>query len=151
MPQTPPGFPKTKQEQAGRVWECKAANPDCTRETPCVSCRGRSNRVSGMRRQHQAKRALEAITGKSAARFASLAGNEENWRLPLRVEAKSGKQTNAAWALYAAAEAQSNAAKAQGDTRVFAAVFQGTRTSDGLFVCRLSELARVVEALLEVE
>jgi hypothetical protein len=143
--------PITKEAQAGRVWSCPAGRDDCTREAPCVSCRGRSNRVSGMRRQAKAQKALKAITGRDPARFATLASNEENGRWPFRYEVKSGAQCGPVWTKYAAVEAQANAAKAEGDPRPLLAIFMGTRTSDGLVVCRLSELARVVEALLDVE
>lgn len=103
-----------------------------------------------MRKQREARKALEAVTGTQAARFATLTGNEENWRLPVRVEVKSGAQCSPVWTKYAAAEAQSNESKAQGDPRPFVGIFMGTRTSDGLLVCRLSELGRVVEALVNL-
>lgn len=103
-----------------------------------------------MRKQREARKALEVVTGKHAARFASLTGNEESWRLPIRVEVKSGLIAQPVWTKFAAAEAQSNASKAEGDVRPFAAVFAGTRTSDSLFVCRMSQLGRVVEGLVEL-
>ncbi len=103
-----------------------------------------------MVKQRQARKALEVVTGTQAARFAGLTGNEETWRLPVRVEVKSGAIAGPVWTKYAAAEAQSNASKATGDTRPFLAIFMGTRTSDGLVVCRLSELGRVVEALVDM-
>ena len=102
-----------------------------------------------MRKQREARKALEALTGAQAARFAGQLGNEEAWSgLPLRIEVKSGAIAGPVWTKYAAAEAQSNASKAIGDTRPFVFVAMGQRTSDGLMVCRLSELARVVEALV---
>jgi len=100
-----------------------------------------------MRKQREARKQLERVTGKKATRFITQAGNEELWRLPIRVEVKSGAWCSPVWTKYAAAEAQAGNAKATGDARPFCFVAMGQRTSDGLFVCRLSELARVVEAL----
>lgn len=102
-----------------------------------------------MRKQREARKALEALTGAEAARFAGQLGNEEAWSgLPLRVEVKSGAIAGPVWTKYAAAEAQAAQSKAIGDVRPFVFIAMGTRTSDGLMVCRLSELARVVEALV---
>lgn len=133
-----------------RPWVCKKGVESCTRTKPCRSCLGARNRRSGMKKQRQARKALEVVTGKHAVQFVTAGGNEENWRLPVICEVKSGKQTDAVWSKYAAAEAQANANKAQGDPRPTTVVFMGTRTSDGLFVCRLSELGRVMEALVEM-
>lgn len=134
-----------------RPWVCRRDDPTCSRKTPCVACRGARNRRSGMRKQREARKALEAVTGKDAARFAGQLGNEESWSgLPLRVEVKSGAIAGPVWTKYAAAEAQSNASKAIGDVRPFVFVAMGQRTTDGLLVCRLSELARVVEALVDL-
>lgn len=102
-----------------------------------------------MRKQREARKALEALTGAQAARFSGQLGNEEAWTgLGLRVEVKSGAVAGPVWTKYAAAEAQSNASKAIGDVRPFVFIAMGTRTTDGLMVCRLSELGRVVEALV---
>jgi hypothetical protein len=150
MTALPEGFPRSKEEQSGRVWVCKAGNDPCSRTAPCRSCLGRRNRRSGMVKQRAARKALEVVTGKQAAQFASLTSNEEGWRLPVRVEVKSGAQCNPVWTKFAATEAQANAAKSAGDARPFLAVFMGTRTSDGLVVCRLSELGRVHEALVDL-
>lgn len=143
----PEGFPKVKGE--GQPWTCRKERDDCTRKKPCPSCQGARNRRSGMRKQREARKALEALTGAEAARFAGQLGNEEAWHgLPLRVEVKSGAIAGPVWTKYAAAEAQSAATKAHGDIRPFVFIAMGQRTSDGLMVCRLSELARVVEALV---
>lgn len=148
MPEVPEGFPRL--EKATRPWECKKGDASCTRTKPCRSCLGRRSRRSGLEKQRQARKALETITGKQAGRFATLTAQEENWRLPVRVEVKSGAQCGPVWTKYAMTEAQSEAAKPSGDPRPFVAVFMGTRTSDGLFVCRLSQLGRVVEALVDL-
>lgn len=134
-----------------RPWACRAKTPaaTCTRETPCASCRGRSNQSTGRQRQRDARKALEHVSGVSAARFWGKLGNEETWHgLPIRVEVKSGAQVGPIWTRYAAAEAQSNAAKAIGDPKPFVMIAIGERTPDGLFICRLSELGRVMEALV---
>lgn len=137
-----------KEDGTGRGWECKHADATCTRKRPCRRCLGARNRRSGMRKQREARKSLERVTGVQANRFLTANGNEENWRLPVRVEVKSGAQTSPVWTKFAAAEAQSAASKATGDGRPFVAVFMGTKTSDGLFVCRLSDLGRVTEALV---
>lgn len=134
-----------------RPWTCKKDVKSCTRSKPCPSCRGARNRRSGMRKQREARKALEALTGAEAAKFVGQLGNEEAWNgLPLRVEVKSGAQVSPIWTKYAAYEAQSEATRARGDVRPFVVVAMGNRTTDGLVVCRLSQLARVVEAVLNV-
>lgn len=141
------GFPRLDKQT--RPWACRREDESCTRTKPCNACRGARNRRSGMRKQREARKALEALTGAEAARFAGQLGNEESWSgLPLRVEVKSGAIAGPVWTKYAAAEAQALQSKAIGDTRPFVFIAMGTRTSDGLMVCRLSELARVVEALV---
>lgn len=148
MPEVPEGFPKL--DKATRPWVCKKDVESCTRTKPCPSCRGRRNRRSGMTKQRQARKHLEVLTGKKAGRFSTQTGNEENWVLPIRVEVKSGAVAGPVWTKFAASEAQAEAVKPHGDPRPFAAVFMGTRTSDGLLVVRLSELERVLDALVEV-
>lgn len=144
-----PGFPR---EKTTREWNCRnkgGPQPDCTRTAPCVSCRGRRSRAGGMKKQRDARKALEAVTGAQAARFVGQLGNEESWSgLPLRVEVKSGAQCGPIWTRYAAAEIQAEANNAIGNTKPFVLVAMGQRTTDGLVVCRLSQLARVVEALV---
>ena len=143
------GFPKL--DKATRPWACRKDDPACTRTKPCKACQGARNRRSGMRKQREARKALEAVTGAEAARFVGQLGNEEAWHgLPLRVEVKSGAIASPVWTKYAAAEAQSAQSKAIGDSRPFVFIAMGTRTSDGLLVCRLSELNRVVEALVNL-
>lgn len=147
--QTQPGFPKVKGET--RPWTCRKDDEACTRTKPCNTCRGARNRRSGMRKQREARKSLEALTGVQAAQFAGQLGNEEAWSgLPLRVEVKSGAVAGPVWTKYAAAEAQAAQSKAIGDVRPFVFIAMGQRTSDGLMVCRLSELARVVEALVNI-
>ncbi len=103
-----------------------------------------------MRKQREARKALEAVTGVDANRFVGALGNEENWRLPLRVEVKSGAQVGPIWTRYIQAETQAEANHAKGDPRPFVMVAMGQRTTDGLLVCRLSQLAAVVEGLVNL-
>lgn len=139
----------SKEEQVNRGWHCKAERDDCTRREPCNSCRGRRNRRSGMAKQRAARKALEVVTGKETARYSTLTSNEEAWRQPVRVEVKSGAQAGPVGTRFLEAEGQSFASKSQGDPRPFAyvAMPKGWGT-DGIFCCRLSELGRVVEALV---
>lgn len=142
-----PGFPKVKGET--RPWLCRKEDATCTRAKPCNTCRGARNRRSGMRKQREARKTLEALTGTQAARFAGQLGNEELWTgLPLRVEVKSGAQTGPIWTRYVLAEAQSEATRAHGDNTPFVMVAMGTRTTDGLVLCRLSKLSDLVHALV---
>jgi hypothetical protein len=147
--EVPEGFPRLDKQT--RPWNCKKGVTTCTREAPCSSCRGRRNRQSGMRKQRDARKALEQLTGAEAARFVGQLGNEESWAgLPLRVEVKSGAQVSPIWTRYAAAEAQSENNRALGDVKPFVMVAMGTRTSDGLVVFRLSQFANVVEAVVNL-
>lgn len=145
----PEGFPR---EKTTREWNCRnkgGPQADCTKQTPCVSCRGRRSQASGRRKQRDARKALEVVTGAPASRFYGQLSNEESWNgLPLRVEVKSGAQCGPIWTRYAAAEIQAEANNAIGNTKPFVLVAMGQRTTDGLVVCRLSQLSRVVEALV---
>lgn len=143
------GFPKLDKQT--RPWSCRKDDEACTRTKPCNTCRGARNRRSGMRKQREARKSLEALTGAQAAQFAGQLGNEEAWSgLPIRVEVKSGAQVGPIWTRYAAAEAQSEATRAIGDTAPFCMVAMGQRTSDGLFICRLSKLGDAVHALVNI-
>ncbi len=105
-----------------RVWNCRRNLPTCTRTKPCAACRGARSRRSGLKKQREARKTIERQTGTQAGRYASQTGNEENWRLSFRVEAKSGKQVQATATLYTKARDQADASKAVGDSRPFAAV-----------------------------
>lgn len=116
-------FPISKEQQTGRVWVCKAGNEPCTRKEPCRSCLGRRNRRSGMTKQREARKSLEALTGAQAARFSGQLGNEESWHgLPFRVEVKSGGVAKPVQTFYDNCEAQSTQNHAIGDRRPFIAV-----------------------------
>lgn len=143
----PDGFPKL--DKSTRPWTCRKQDDTCTRAKPCRSCLGARNRRSGMRKQRDARKALESVTGTTAAQFVGMLGNEESWRLPVRVEVKSGAQAGPIWTRYTAAEQQSDASRSQGDTRPFVFVAMPTGTTDGLMVCRLSALEQITTALLD--
>lgn len=149
MPDVADGFPKLEKQT--KPWTCRRDDTTCTRTKPCNACRGARNRRSGMRKQREARKALQQLTGAEAARFVGQLGNEESWTgLPLRVEVKSGAQVGPVWTKYAAAEEQSETNHAIGDARPFVLVAMGTRTTDGLVVFRLSQFARVVEAVVNL-
>lgn len=142
-------YPISKEEQVGRVWTCKAGNDPCSRQAPCRSCLGRRNRRSGLSKQRKARKALESVTGAQTARFSTLTSNEEAWGQPVRVEVKSGAIAKPVGTRFLLSETQSAASKPHGDPRPFTAIFMPPGWgSDGVFCCRLSELSRVVEALL---
>jgi hypothetical protein len=134
-----------------RLWVCIGDDPDCSKAKPCRRCLGKRSRRRGMDKQRTARKALEALSATDAAKFMGQLGNEESWTgLPLRVEVKSGAQCGPIWTKYAAAEAQSEAARPIGDPKPFVMVAMGTRTSDGLVLVRLSQLGRLVEALVNL-
>jgi hypothetical protein len=143
MPETAPGFPREK-----RPWKCRRDLEDCTRAQPCPSCRGARNRRSGMRKQREARKALEQTSGTIAARFVGQLGAEESWHgLPVRVEVKSGAAAKVVQTKYRLAREQSDASKAIGDCRPFLFVAMPPGTTDGLAVIALSELSALLEAL----
>jgi hypothetical protein len=113
---------------------------------PCINTR---NQRSGKTKQRQARKALEVVTGKQTARYSSLTSNEESWGQPVRVEVKSGAQADPVATRFLASEKQSGQSKRIGDPRPFIAVFMPQQWgSDGIVCCRLSELGKVVEALV---
>lgn len=145
-----PGFPKL--DKVTRPWKYRRDDPTCTRKDPCAADRGARNRRSGMRKQREARKALELVTGAEAARFVGQLGNEEAWHgLPLRLEVKSGLAAKVVATKYLLCEEQSEGNHAIGDPRPFASVHMppGWGT-DGIFSCRLSQLASVVEAIANV-
>ena len=150
MSEVPEGFPRL--DKVTRPWACKAGNVECTRAKPCARCRGARNRRSGMRKQRDARKQLEQITGTFAARFAGQLGNEEAWSgLPVRVEVKSGAQTKPAATRFLAAEQQSETSRPHGDTRPFVCVLSPPNWTDPLVIVRMSNLSAVAAAVLEAD
>ena len=115
-----PGFPKL--DKATRPWKCRRDDPTCTRAKPCRADLGARSRRSGLKKQREARKTIERSTGTQAGRYSSQTGAEENWRLSIRVEAKSGAQVKPIVTRYLAARAQSDMAHARGDPRPFAFV-----------------------------
>lgn len=142
----PEGFPKL--DKATRPWVCKIDSAGCTRVAPCRSCLGRRSRRSGMTKQRQARKTIERQTGTQAGRYASQTGNEENWRLSIRAEVKSGKQVASTASLYRKAREQSDAAHATGDCRPFALVCMPSSWPSGalLYVVHSEDVEAFVDA-----
>lgn len=149
--QTEPGFPRL--DKATRPWNCRAEGKygDCTRTEPCKGCLGRRSRRSGLGKQRAALKTLERLTGTKAGRHAGQTGNEENWRLSLRVEVKSGKQVARIKSLYEDGRAQSDASTAVGDPRgfVFVAVPDGWPAGKSLHVIHSDDADAYAMAILE--
>lgn len=119
-------WPRPKET---RPWVCKVdeVKGPCTRRLPCVVCQGARNRRSGMRKQREARKAIERATGTQAARFKGQLGNEEAWAgLPFRVEVKSGGVAKPVQTFHDRCAEQSAQNKAIGDTRPFLAVAMPT-------------------------
>lgn len=132
MTAVPEGFPKFDKQT--RPWNCRIGRPDCSRSSKCPSCRGRANRDKGMRKQNASKKTMQRQMGSMAGRFSSVTGNEENWRLPVRVEVKAGKQVEPVRRFYEMCRGQSDVSKAEGDPRPFAAVAVPDGWSAGKFL-----------------
>jgi hypothetical protein len=134
----PDGFPRFREPKERHERGCV-----------CAPCRGRRNKRKGSTKQSAARKALEKLTGKQA-RWHGLKANEEAWaHLPLRVECKAGAQVGPVATRFLASENQADASKATGDPRPFVSICMPDGWgSDGIVQCRLSQLARVVEALV---
>lgn len=105
----------------------------------CASCRNRSNRNNGRRKQRDGVRALGTYD----------VTNEENVGGLLRTEVKSGGIAAPVWTRFLASEKQSEQNRPTGDVRPFVALYMGEGTSDGLVVFRLSKIAETVQSLYE--
>jgi hypothetical protein len=111
---------------------------------PCWSCIGRRNRSQGKKKQRQARKAL-GIPGLSLG-----VDEEELWRGAVRVEVKSGKaDTGPIDKRYRKSRAQSDASRAYGDNRPFAAITMPPGMSDGYATVRLSEVVEFAYAVIE--
>ena len=113
------------------------------RDCDCYSCRGRRNRAKGKTKQRATRKTADKLFGK-AGPTQTVTANEENWRHTVRIEVKAGKQIESLTKRFLAAEAQSNASKAVGDSRpfIFAAAPDGM--SDQIWAFKASDLARIV-------
>lgn len=113
---------------------------------PCRSCIGRRSRAMGKTKQRAARKAL-GIPGLSLG-----VDEEELWRGHIRVEVKSGhRDAMPVDTRYREWRAQSDASRAIGDNRPFAAIAMPPGSSDGYAIVRLSELSAVAHAVVEAE
>tara|TARA_A200000159_G_scaffold23040_1_gene19905 strand:+ start:461 stop:847 length:387 start_codon:yes stop_codon:yes gene_type:complete len=104
------------------------------------------NRNNGRNKQELARKLLKVpdnITGKIPA-------DEEDWNSHVLFEVKSGKQIDPIATRFYNAESQSQEfVDSLGKKKPFSMVAMPTGTGDGIFMCRLSSLEKVVEALQE--
>lgn len=112
---------------------------DCT----CSGCRGRRNRSKGKRTQREVRRQAERAFGVPAGPTMAATANEETWRLPVRVEVKSGGVAKPVGTFYRNTKAQADLSKAIGDIRPFMAVASVDGSKDGLAVIRMSDLEQL--------
>lgn len=115
------------------------------RSCSCYSCRGRRNQRKGKRTQREVRKGFEKVFQVPAGPSVSSTADEENWRLPLRIEVKSGAQAKPVYTFYRNTKAQSDAKKAIGDPRDFAAAARADGDTDPLVVIRLSHLIQAFE------
>jgi hypothetical protein len=108
------------------------------------SARGRRNRRKGQRKQSAAARAI------GIPRTNLKPGHEEHFQGAVRVEIKAGAQVKPIDTRFRAYKAQSDVAKAFGDTRPFAAIVMPEGTSDGIVLVRLSEIREFAAAIMEM-
>ncbi len=133
-----------------RPWSCPKNDDTCTRKVPCRSCLGRRSNRSGKRKQREGRKRIENATGVLAGKYSTQTGNEENWRLIVMCEAKSGKQVDPIATRFLLAEAQAEAKRAIGDNRPFTMLAMPTGWgSDGIMAFRLSALPAVIDAIIE--
>lgn len=140
-------LPFSKEAQVGQERYCDESGESVLRRN-CngPSCRGRRNRRKGKRGQTVARKALMLSNEQWSGRQA----NEETWTSALRVEVKAGgRVANPVQLRYDQMREQSDAAKAIGDTRPFAACVKADGHSDVIVMIRGSDLPNVVAALLD--
>lgn len=109
----------------------------------CRRCVGGRVRKVGLAKQGIARKALGINP-----RFRNHLSDEESWNAALRLEVKSQGTARPVVTRFLAARDQSDANKAIGDTRPFAAVFMGDG-SFGVFCCDQAHLREVVAALVQ--
>lgn len=104
------------------------------------------NRNNGRNKQELARKLLKVpnnVTGKIPA-------DEEDWNSNVLFEVKSGKQIDPIATRFYNAESQSQEfVDSLGKKKPFSMVAMPTGTGDGIFMCRLSSLEKVVQALQE--
>jgi|TARA_A100001011_G_C14321483_1_gene850919 hypothetical protein len=105
------------------------------------------NRSNGRSKQERAK----SLLGVPERLFGGKSADEEHWNSEVRFEVKSGNQVEPiATRFYKAEKQSSEYAGRQKDGSInkpFAMVAMPHGTGDGIFLCRLSEIQKVVEGL----
>ena len=102
------------------------------------------NRNNGRNKQELARKLLKVpdnVTGRIPA-------DEEDWNSEVLFEVKSGKQVDPIATRFYNAESQ-EFVDTLGKKKPFSMVAMPTGTGDGIFMCRLSSLEKVVEGLQE--
>ena len=104
------------------------------------------NRNNGRSKQEMARKLLKVpnnVSGKIPA-------DEEDWNSNVLFEVKSGKQVDPIATRFYNAESQSQEfVDTLGSKKPFSMIAMPHGTGDGIFMCRLSSLEKVVEGLLE--
>ena len=104
------------------------------------------NRNNGRSKQEMARKLLKVpnnVSGKIPA-------DEEDWNSNVLFEVKSGKQVDPiATRLYNAESQSQEFVDTLGSKKPFSMIAMPHGTGDGIFMCRLSSLEKVVEGLLE--
>tara|TARA_R100000329_G_scaffold125612_1_gene104152 strand:- start:208 stop:606 length:399 start_codon:yes stop_codon:yes gene_type:complete len=104
------------------------------------------NRNNGRSKQELARKLLKVpdnVGGRIPA-------DEEDWNSKVLFEVKSGKQVDPIATKFYNAESQSQEFQDNwNEKKPFSMVAMPNGTGDGLFICRLSELQKVVAGLLE--
>lgn len=139
-------LPFSKQKQTEAVAPRCPRTGDLKRSCKCRPCLGSRNRRKGQVGQRVARKAL----GLRNERWSGRHANEEVWTSALRVEVKTGgNMANPIQLRYDQMRDQSDASKAEGDPRPFAAVIKADGHSDVIVMFKGSDLPDAVGALLE--
>lgn len=120
--------------------QCPCGFPSCTqfgkpmlsghvRGCPCARCRAGRNSRQGKAAHRKVARQIGAATqGRGSS------SHEESWVFDWRVEVKTGQQAFAPVSRFKDARNQSEASRAYGDSKPFAAIFDTRRKGDPTIV-----------------
>lgn len=111
----------------------------CVKGCPCPRCLGKRNRSKGDSKARIARKKLN-IAGANTR-------HEELWGGAIRVEVKAGAQISPAVTAFLKCEAQSEFARAIGDSSPFMAIWMPDGMTDGICSFRLSKAADIGAAL----
>lgn len=145
--------PRPDLSKAGQLARSPGGNRKCPTtgklkaSCDCRPCIGRRARGKGKRKQNDAKKFVERAFNQVAAPTSATSGQEEFWRLALRLEVKSGRMAQTVDTFYRNTKGQSDQLKAIGDGRPFAAIAMPDGSSDGFLVIALSSLPVLAQAL----